>query len=328
MSEGKVVGVLLGGTSPEREVSLSSGTAVAEALEAREWTVRRYDYGLEGEEKHGSVAARLEHALTDGDFADVDLVFITLHGGAGEDGRVQSYLELAGVPYTGTGVLGSAVSMDKWITKSLVRRAGVTVPEARLWTVDDPLPENMIEADWGAVLGWPLVIKPVNQGSTVGFSIVEAAGEVPAALEKAAVYGSRVLVEEYIAGREVTVAVLGDQALPVIEIHPSHGVYDYECKYTKGMSSYTCPADLPERVAAKLQDDALKAFEVLHHRDFSRMDYRLAEDGTPYLLEGNTLPGFTATSLVPKAAAAVGINFGELCTRLAEAALGRQGDPI
>lgn len=328
MGNGKVVGVLLGGTSPEREVSLSSGTAVAEALEAEGWDVRRYDYGLPGEEKHGTVAARLLHALTEGEFTDVDLVFITLHGGAGEDGRVQSVLELAGMPYTGSGVLGSAVSMDKWISKSLFRQVGITTPEARIWTAGDQTPQNMIEADWGASLGWPLVVKPVNQGSTVGFSIVESAEDVPAALLEAAAFGGQVLIEEYIAGREVTVAMFEDQALPVIEIHPSHGVYDYECKYTQGMSEYTCPADLPDGVATKLQDDALKAFEVLHHRDFSRMDFRLSEDNVPYLLEGNTLPGFTATSLVPKAAAAVGIGFGELCTRLVKAAVGRQGDPI
>lgn len=328
MSDRPVVGVLLGGTSPEREVSLSSGRAVAEALETEGFTIRQYDYGLPEEETHGSVAARLHHALIDGEFADADLVFITLHGGAGEDGRVQGYLEMAGVPYTGTGVLGSALSMDKWVTKALVDRAGIMVPEAWLWTVGEEIPENLIEAKLGAVLGWPMVIKPVNQGSTVGFSIVESVDDVPAALEKAAQFGSQVLVEEFISGREVTVAVLQDQALPVIEIHPSHAVYDYECKYTDGMSEYTCPADLPEGVITRLQQDALTVFEILHHRDFSRMDFRLADDGTSYLLESNTLPGLTSTSLVPKAASAVGIEFGTLCTRLVEAAIDRQGGPV
>ena len=328
MSDRPLVGVLLGGTSPEREVSLSSGRAVAEALETEGFTIRQYDYGLPEEEVHGSIAARLYHALTDGEFSNVDLVFITLHGGAGEDGRVQSYLEMAGVPYTGTGVLGSALSMDKWVTKALVDRAGVTVPEAWLWVVGEEIPENLIEAELGAVLGWPMVIKPVNQGSTVGFSIIESVDDVPAALEKAAQFGSQVLVEEFIAGREVTVAVLQDEALPVIEIHPSHAVYDYECKYTDGMSQYSCPADLPEGVMTRLQQDALTVFEILHHRDFSRMDFRLADDGTSYLLESNTLPGFTSTSLVPKAAAEVGIGFSMLCTRLVEAAIDRQGDPL
>lgn len=328
MTARPVIGVLLGGTSPEREVSLSSGTGVAEALEAEGWPVRLYDYGTAGEEKHGSVAARLEHALSEGELVDVELLFIVLHGGAGEDGRVQSFFELAGVPYTGTGVLGSSVSMNKWISKSLLRRAGVRVPEARLWSPGNPAPANIIEADWGAALGWPLVVKPVDQGSTVGFSLVESADHVPAALEKAAAYGGHVLVEAYIPGREVTVAVLEEQVLPVVEIHPEHGVYDYECKYTAGKSTYTCPADLPQDVTRRLQEDALKAFDALYHRDFSRMDFRLAEDDTPFLLEGNTLPGFTATSLVPKAAAAVGISFNELCTRLAEAALGRKGAPI
>lgn len=328
MGERPVVGVLLGGTSPEREVSLSSGGAVADALEGAGWPVRRYDYGEKGEEKRGPVSARLEHALREGVLADADVVFVVLHGGAGEDGRVQSYLELAGMPYTGTGVLGSALCMDKWITKSLARRADIRVPDGRLWRRGDTVAANIIEADWGASLGWPLVVKPVDQGSTVGFSLIERASDVPAALETAAAFSDRVLIEEYIPGREVTVSMLGEKALPVIEINPTHGVYDYECKYTPGMSSYTCPAEIPDRDARELQEAAIRAFEVLHNRDFSRIDFRMTEEGEGYMLEVNTLPGFTATSLVPKAAAAVGIDFDELCVRLVETALGREGAPI
>lgn len=328
MGGSPVVGVLLGGTSPEREVSLASGEAIAGALEAGGWTVCRYDYGAEEEEEHGTVTARLAHAVESGVLIEVDVVFVALHGGAGEDGRVQGFLEMAGLPYTGTGVLGSALSMNKWVTKSLARQAGIEVPGGRLWRRGDPVVENIIEADWGAAFGWPLVVKPVDQGSTVGFSLVDSVTGIADALESAAVFGEYVLVEEYIPGREVTVAVLGNEALPVVEIHPSHGIYDYECKYTAGMSSYSCPADLEEETAYRLQDTALKAFTVLHHRDFSRMDFRMTDNGTAYLLEGNTLPGFTSTSLVPKAAAAVGIGFEELCVQLVEAAIGREGTPV
>jgi D-alanine-D-alanine ligase len=183
-----------------------------------------------------------------------------------------------------------------------------------------------VEGDWGASLGWPLVVKPADQGSTVGFSLVEDPANVPEALSEAARFGDRVLIEEYVAGRELTVAVVDNRALPVIEISPSHGVYDYECKYTPGMSSYECPADLPGETSLRLQEEALKAFTMLMHSDYSRMDFRLSEEGVPYLLEGNTLPGFTATSLVPKAAAAAGIEFGELCSLLVEASLKRHGE--
>ncbi len=319
-----VVGVLLGGTSPEREVSLSSGEAVAAALETEGWSVRRYDYGSEGEERHGELSARLEYAVTTGPFADVEVVFIVLHGGAGEDGRVQGWFEMAGIPYAGTGVLGSTVSMDKWITKALAREAGVAVPDGVLWHRGEQIAEQVIEADWGARLGWPLVIKPVDQGSTVGLTIAHSVDEVPDALALAGGYGQTVLVEEYIPGREVTVAVLGDEALPVIEIIPSHGIYDYECKYTPGMSTYICPAELSADVTRNLQDAALTMFRALHHRDFSRIDFRMTEDFAFSLLEGNTIPGFTSTSLVPKAAAAVGIGFTELCSRIVGSAINRE----
>ncbi len=322
MSRAVCVGVLLGGISPEREVSLASGNAVSQALVEAGWDVCTYDYGAPGEEEHGPPAARLIRALTTGPLRDVRAVFIALHGGAGEDGRVQGLLEMAGMPYTGTGPLGSAVSMDKWITKTLVRREGIRVPEGRIQVRGAPAPPELRQA-WGRELGWPLVVKPADAGSTVGFSLVAHPEEVPAALEEAFSFSPRVLIEEYIPGREVTVAVLDSRALPVIEIIPSHAVYDYTCKYTTGMSSYVCPAELPDEVAGTLQAHALTAFRVLEHRDFSRLDFRLAPDATPYLLEGNTLPGLTGTSLVPKAAAASGISFAELCSRLVEAALRR-----
>ncbi|MFC1500329.1 D-alanine--D-alanine ligase [Candidatus Zixiibacteriota bacterium] len=324
MDQRPVAGVLLGGTSPEREVSLASGEAVAAALETEGWHVRRYDYGAGGEDQYGELSARLEHAVTEGPLADAEVVFIVLHGGAGEDGRVQGWFEMAGIPYAGTGVLGSAASMDKWITKSLAREVGIAVPGGVLWHRGEQVAVEVIEADWGARLGWPLVIKPVDGGSTVGLTIAQSVDEVPDALALAGRFSQTVLVEEYIPGREVTVAVLGDDALPVIEIIPSHGIYDYECKYTAGMSSYICPAELPADVTRDLQDAALTMFRALHHRDFSRIDFRMTEDLAFYLLEGNTLPGFTSTSLVPKAAAAAGIEFGELCSRIVGSAINRE----
>lgn len=322
MSRTACVGVLLGGSSPEREVSLASGSAVSQALVDEGWMVRTYDYGASGQQEYGSVAARLVRALRDGPLSDAEVIFIALHGGAGEDGRIQGLLDLAGVPYVGSGPLGSAIGMDKWITKTLVSREGIPVPGGHLWRAGSPTPADLMQA-WGRELGFPLVIKPVDGGSTVGFSLAEHPEEVPAALAEAARYSDRVLVEEYIPGREVTVGLIGDEALPVIEIIPSHGVYDYACKYTAGLSEYVCPADLPAEVAATLAGHARSAFVALQQRDLSRMDFRLAPDGTGYLLEGNTIPGFTATSLVPKAAAAVGITFGRLCSSLVEAALQR-----
>ena len=328
MKDVRTAGVLYGGTSPERDVSLSSGGAVASALEEAGLEVVRYDYGADGQPEHGTVAARLLRALTEGPLAPAEVVFIALHGGAGEDGRVQGMLEMAGVPYTGTGVLGSAVSMDKWVSKNLLRQADLPVPEGRLWTAADPPPEHLVTGEWEGLMGWPMVVKPSDQGSTVGLSIVEEPKEMAPAVEKAAAYGHRVLVERFIQGREITVAVLEGRALPPIEIHPEHGIYDYECKYTPGMSSYTCPAALEPEQSRRVQEIALAAFEVLDHRDYSRLDFRLGEDGVFYLLEGNTAPGFTATSLVPKAAAAAGIGFPELCARLVQAAAGRDGAPL
>ncbi|MFO7768855.1 MAG: D-alanine--D-alanine ligase [bacterium] len=324
----RTAGVLYGGTSPEREVSLSSGEAVAAALEEAGLETARYDHGAPGQEEHGTVAARLQWALTDGPLLSAEVVFIALHGGAGEDGRVQGMLEMAGVPYTGTGVLGSAVSMDKWVSKNLMRQAGLPVPEGRLWSSGEPPPDHLVTGEWAGLLGWPMVVKPSAQGSTVGLSVVDGPEGMAEAVEEASAYGPRVLVERFVRGREVTVAVLEGRALPPIEIHPEHGIYDYECKYTPGMSSYTCPAVLEPEGTRRVQEIALAAFEVLGHRDYSRLDFRLGEDGVFYLLEGNTAPGFTATSLVPKAAAAAGIGFPGLCERLVRAAAGRDGAPL
>jgi len=316
------LGVLLGGTSPEREVSLASGEAIATALESAGWVVHRFDYGAEGT-GDAPIAVTLHRAFHHGSLAGVGAVFIGLHGGAGEDGRVQAILELQGLPYTGSGVLASALSMDKWLSKQVLHRVGVQVPEAHLWRVGSDVSPAVVEGVWGADLGWPLVVKPTDQGSTVGLTVAASDGEVPEALELAARFGDRVLIERYIPGREVTVAVIAGQALPVVEIAPSHGIYDYECKYTPGMSDYTCPADLDDAVTRSLQQAALSAFTALEHRDYARMDFRLAEDGSIYMLEANTLPGFTGTSLVPKAAAAAGIAFEDLCDRIARAAVER-----
>lgn len=338
------VAVLMGGASPERDVSLASGDGIAKALEKRGYDVIRVDpvFGLEGWLQGGRVPqARLtaeppslddlpenaELRIADTLLAlrrePVDVAFIALHGGTGEDGHVQAVLDMAGLPYTGSGALASAVAMDKATAKRLFRHEGVITPE---WVLlkhrDKPADATLV----GAIIDrfeLPVVVKPNNQGSTVGFSLVEKKEQLGAALEKAWQFDDA-LVEPFIPGREVTVAILDGRALPVVEIIPEHGVYDYECKYTKGKSRYVAPAELPVEVAAWLQGQAEKAFRALGCRDYARVDFRLRDDNTPFCLEVNTAPGMTELSLVPKAARAAGIEFDELCDRIVQLALSRK----
>ena len=291
--------VMLGGPSAEREVSLRSGAAVAEAL------------------------ASLGHAVEELDPADTpwflppetDVVFLALHGTCGEDGTVQRQLDELGVPYTGCGAKASRIGFDKVLSKRAFIAAGVpTAKFAVISSVDAPWP-----ADWEL----PVVLKPACQGSSVGLHFVERAQQWRHALAESFRYGSPVLLEEKICGRETTVGILDGEALPVVEICPHGGAYDYKSKYTAGASEYFCPADFDAAVSQRIQAAALAAFRSIGGRDYGRVDVMVTADGGPVVLEVNTLPGMTATSLLPKAAAAAGLDFPALCVRMMELALRR-----
>lgn len=296
MNTSMTVTVLMGGPSAEREVSLRSGAAVAQALRARGHRVHEMD----------PVPGRLE--LPEG----TEVVFLALHGTYGEDGGVQAELEGLGMRYTGCGVEASRVAFDKGLTKERCRGEGVPVARS-----------VMIPAKCGWPEGWtgPVVLKPVRQGSSVGLQFVEGAEDFGAALESALGHGSEVMMEERIMGRETTVGILEDRALPVVEVRPKRGSYDYANKYTAGATEYFCPADFPEWVTRGIQSAALGAFRAVGGRDYARVDVMVRGDGSPVVLEVNTLPGMTETSLLPKAAAAAGMDFGKLCERLLELAM-------
>ena len=331
------IAVLLGGTSEERRVSLASGRAVVEALRSRGHEVIPVDpaYGAippdeEARYLGGAVGTQpptLDELAGMGRVAlgatlvelpalrNVDVAFLALHGGDGENGRIQAVLDLADIPYTGSGVIGSAIAFDKRVSKELLALAGVPTPA---WTPRGTPPDEVIEA-----LGLPLVVKPANGGSTVGLTVVRDAEALPAAIQLAAAYDTDVICEAFVAGRELTVTVLDGEALPVVEIIPGNEIYDYESKYTPGKSTYVVPADLAPGESDELCRLAVAAFHALRQQSYSRIDFRRNTDGTFWCLEANSLPGMTATSLVPKAASAAGIDFAELCERLSMAALNR-----
>jgi D-alanine-D-alanine ligase len=333
------VAVLLGGDSAERDVSLASGKGIIEALRSRGHDASAVDPAMDGGEAAATVSAaiaaepprdvpRLDSAralgwLTAPRVAEADVVFIALHGGAGEDGTVQALLETIGAAYTGTGVLGSALAMNKDRSKALFREAGVNTAPHLLLRADAVGDAERIAAEIGERIGYPAVVKPNCQGSSVGFSFVERASQVAGAVERGAAFGDELVVERYIAGREITAAVLDGEALPLVEIIPEGGFYDYTRKYTKGTSRYVVPAEIDASTAGRIQREAVRAYRALVCRDYARVDMRLGEDGEPYCLEVNTLPGMTGLSLVPMAAAKAGIPFGELVERICVMALER-----
>jgi D-alanine-D-alanine ligase len=329
------IAVLMGGTSAEREVSLASGTGIVKALRERGHEVYTVDTARgfippdqEGDLLPGGVKsappAEMENALPLLQLGHVEqlraaeIAFLALHGGEGEDGTIQAYLQLLGIKYTGSGPLGSGVAMDKDVTKRLLRDAQVpTLPwrvaRAPGFAYDPDTIEDLV--------GIPCVVKPSREGSSVGLHVVKDREQLDAAVKDASQYDTEVMIERYAKGRELTVAVLGDQALPPVEIRPKKGIYDYESKYTPGMTEYLCPAPLDEEVVAQMQAYALRAFKVLKLRGYARIDFILAQEQL-WCLEANTLPGMTGTSLFPKAAAAVGISYPELCERIAQSTLG------
>ena len=313
----------MGGSSAERSVSLSTGEAVAAALRERGHSVETFD--IRSISRHCSEGGRDGLALTDivPEILRFDVVFLGLHGGFGENGAIQSFLEDVGLPYTGSGPLSSAIAMDKIISKKLFEAFGVrTAPWISVGASDGAGPAEMARTI-DIPFGFPCVVKPADQGSTVGVSIVPDRDGLAGALEEAFSYSERAVIERYIPGREITAAILGAEPLPLVEIIPKHGIYDYECKYTKGMSEYVVPAPVPPEIEAETKIQAVMAFKALGCRDYARVDFRLSASGESFCLEVNSLPGMTDTSLVPKAARAAGIEFPDLVDRIVRMALGR-----
>jgi D-alanine-D-alanine ligase len=305
----------MGGTSAERDVSLNTGKAVARALEAAGYDVLTYDFDpAGGNDVFGLITSQ---AVT-----RAGVVFIALHGGEGEDGRIQALLDLIGMPYTGSGVRASAVCMDKSISKVIFEQNDITTPGWAYLRDDDPNVES-VRAAVADIGGLPVVVKPVDQGSTIGISIVRNAGELGGAIELAREYSRGIVLERYIEGRELSVPIVGDEVFPIVEIKPKDGFYDYQRKYTRGMTDYICPAPVEESIRRRIEEDAFKAYRVLGCEGFGRVDLRLGDDGIPYFLEVNTIPGLTETSLVPMGAKARGMSFPELCDRITRLALNK-----
>jgi D-alanine-D-alanine ligase len=304
MYKARKVGVLMGGISSEREVSLRSGAAVSEALEQAGYDVVCIEVNDE----------RVEEL----DGLGIDVAFIALHGYFGEDGGIQGLLESKGIPYTGSGVEASMIAMDKIETKRRFRADRLSTPDYAL------LAQNHISLEMQNfidIMGFPAVVKPARNGSSIGISIVKNFDELKKGLESALEYSSKVIVERYIRGRELTVGILGNSPLPVIEIKPAVEFFDYVAKYNDSRTEYNMATSLPPVVYNKVQQIAVKAHQTLGCRGFSRVDMILGEDGNTYLLEVNTIPGFTEKSLLPKAARADNIGFVELCETIVEFAL-------
>ena len=302
------VALLSGGRSAEREVSLKSGEQVYQALNKDKYNIRRYD-------------PRDDLARLIAEAGELDVALIILHGRYGEDGTIQGLLELLDIPYHGSGVLGSALGINKILSKRLYEHAGL--PTSPYLILDRASPDGQAKVQ--EVLGFPVVVKPEHEGSSIGLSIVVEASRLKAALELAAEYDRFVLVEKYLEGTEITAAVLGNldpQPLPLVEIVPGdqYEFFDYEAKYKPGATEEICPARLSEELTKKAQDYAVRAHQALRCRGYSRTDMIVSNDEV-YILETNTIPGMTATSLYPQAAAAAGIGFSELLDRLIELAL-------
>ncbi|HEX5045970.1 MAG TPA: D-alanine--D-alanine ligase [Gammaproteobacteria bacterium] len=326
------IAVLFGGDSMERDVSIASASQVVGALRQLGHEVISVDSGrgqlTAADEKRlftGRIdklppdkasVTNLPTVISTPDLANVDVVFLALHGGSGEDGTVQALLDLAGIPYTGSGKLASALGWDKDVAKRLFLAAGVPTPE---WLMAPASPDAVRER-----IGFPLIVKPNGQGSTVGLTLVKRAEDLAAAVERAAAFDSEVMIERFIPGRELTVGILDDQTLAVGEIIPATGpIFDYAAKYQPDGAKEIFPADLTPEQTARAQELALRVHRALKLESYSRVDFRMDPDGGIWCLEVNTLPGLTAASLLPRAAAAVGIGFPELCDRICRGALAK-----
>jgi D-alanine-D-alanine ligase len=330
------VAVLMGGTSDERHVSLATGVEVCAALRTAGHQVVAVDTAHGALDVHAEAELRARGveaappagldaldpgalpALVRSDaLADVDVFFVALHGGAGEDGTVQALLDVMGVAYTGSDRLGCTLAMDKEVTKRLLRDAGVPTPP---WRTGLPEVDEVV-----AGLGLPVIVKAAGGGSSLRLHLCRDEGEVAAARRAARDFGDLPLWEAFVPGREFTVGVVGDEAFPVGEIVSANEIFDYEAKYQPGMAEEIFPADLPAQVAADMRGTALAVHRLLRLRDVSRVDFMLDAAGVAWCLEANALPGLTATSLLPRAARAAGVSFPELCDRIVRLAAARRG---
>jgi D-alanine-D-alanine ligase len=293
------IAVLMGGPSAEREVSLKTGKAVADAIRQLGHTVHEID------------AIPGKWRLPPG----IDVAFLALHGTYGEDGAIQEELENLGIPYTGCDPASSRIAFDKVLTKQRCAASGVPTAPFRVITSQS--------ASWPEGFPLPAVLKPVCQGSSVGLEFINSVDEWPAARDRSFKFDNRLVLEEKIEGRETTVGILDSKALPIVEVRPKRGAYSYDNKYTTGATEYFCPADFPSAVTQKIQQAGLGAFNAVGGRDYGRIDIMVNQKNEPVVLEVNTLPGMTETSLLPKAAAAAGISYNDLCQRMIELALKR-----
>ncbi len=298
----------MGGSSSEKDISIKTGNAIAASLSRQYSDVKSI------------------HIAFDGNFSFLDeiqkgdIVFNALHGGHGENGDIQSILDMNGIIYTGSDSKASKICMDKHLSKLIAQSAGVVVPRWILYRHENNNKEKLFNTNIDN-FSYPYIIKPNNEGSTIGLAKVENKGQIYDAMSIALEFSREIMIEEYIDGREITVGILGNKALPVVEIFPGKDLFDYECKYSDGMSKYDVPASIDNNLALKIQKDALKIYESIGCRHYSRVDFMLDKDNNYYFLEINSLPGMTSTSLLPMAAKDAGLDFDDLINIILNMAL-------
>jgi len=331
--------VLAGGDSNEREVSFDSGAAICESLLRLGHEVRAIDPGtgqslIDGEGRFLIEDSVVSENVPEGqayrpgtlvqriaESSDVDVVFLALHGGSGENGSIQNLLDLARKKYTGSGMTASTVAMNKALTKRIMTSVDVPTPKWNLYELSDSHDTDHLSREIAAEFGLPLIVKPNDGGSTIGLTKVTAVSELPEAIHRAGDESHSILIEEYIAGRELTVSVFDGKAYPVVEIKPVDGLYDYDAKYTKGKSEYVAPAEVDSDLADHIQQAAVRIYEAIGCAGLARVDFIMDETGRLYCLEVNTLPGMTALSLAPMALKCEGIGFDQLISMMIESAL-------
>ena len=299
------IAVIMGGPSSEADVSRKTGSAICEALQSLGYRAVSVEYDP-------------PHLIGTLKKMGAKVAFIALHGRLGEDGTIQGALELSGIPYTGSGVTSSAVTMDKIMSCHVFRAEGIRMADSRPYKLSQGI--DAVAAEIRKHFTGTVVLKPACEGSTIGIEIVKPGESLEAALSRAFSVESRILAEKYLEGREFTVSVLNEKAFPVIEICPHSGMYDYFSKYTKGATDYIVPAEISEELSKEMSDMAVSGYRAAECEGVVRFDFRTDKDGVPYLLEANSIPGMTATSLVPKAAAAAGIDFPHLCEMILQGA--------